>query len=101
MNLISLCTSVLCCSLKTNRLDDDAKQAIEALGALAPKTATVRRNGKVAEIAVDALRVGDMVLVKPNERLAADGFVTKGESSINQAHCDQAYRKNQLFVSVP
>ena len=62
-----------------------AKQAIEALGALAPKTATVRRNGKVAEIAVDALRVGDMVLVKPNERLAADGFVTKGESSINQA----------------
>lgn len=62
-----------------------AKQAIEALGALAPKTATVRRGGKVKEIAVDALRVSDIVLVKPNERLAADGFVTKGESSINQA----------------
>lgn len=62
-----------------------AKQAIEALGALAPKTATVRRNGKVEEIAVDALKVGDNVLVKPNERLAADGFITKGESSINQA----------------
>ncbi len=62
-----------------------AKRAIEALGALAPKTATVRRDGKVQEIAVDALRVGDIVLVKPNERLAADGFVIKGESSVNQA----------------
>ena len=62
-----------------------AKQAIEALGALAPKTATVRRDGNVEEVAVDALLVGDTVLVKPNERLPADGFVTKGESSINQA----------------
>ena len=62
-----------------------AKQAIEALGALAPKTATVRRDGEVKEIAVDTLRVSDIVLVKPNERLAADGFVIKGESSINQA----------------
>ena len=62
-----------------------AKRAIEALGALAPKTATVRRDGKVEEIAVDALQVGDIVLVKPNERLAADGFVIKGESSVNQA----------------
>ena len=62
-----------------------AKRAIEALGTLVPKTATVRRDGKVEEIAVDALRVGDIVLVKPNERLPADGFVTKGESSVNQA----------------
>ena len=62
-----------------------AKQAIEALGALAPKTATVRRDGSVEEVAVDALLVGDTVLVKPNERLPADGFVIKGESSVNQA----------------
>lgn len=62
-----------------------AKRAIEALGALAPKTATVRRDGKIAQVAIDALRVGDTVLVKPNERLPADGFVAKGESSVNQA----------------
>ena len=62
-----------------------AKLAIEALGALAPKTAIVRRNGDVEEVAVDALRVGDIVLVKPNERLPADGFVAKGQSSVNQA----------------
>lgn len=62
-----------------------AKRAIEALGELAPRTATIRRDGKVQEIEVDSLRVGDTVLVKPNARLPADGFVIDGESSVNQA----------------
>lgn len=62
-----------------------AKRAIEALAELAPATATVRRNGAVQEIPVEELLVGDVVLVKPNERLPADGFVVLGESTINQA----------------
>jgi len=62
-----------------------AKRAIEALGEIAPKTALVRRNGEVMEVAVEELRVGDTAIVKPNERLPADGFVIKGESSVNQA----------------
>jgi Cd2+/Zn2+-exporting ATPase len=62
-----------------------AARAIEALGELAPKTAQVRRNGKTEEVSVDQLVVGDTVIVKPNERIAADGFVVKGESSVNQA----------------
>lgn len=62
-----------------------AKRAIEALADLAPDVATVRRNGQAMEIDVDALEVGDIVLVKPNERLAADGFVVLGSSSVNQA----------------
>ncbi|MXO75901.1 MULTISPECIES: heavy metal translocating P-type ATPase [Bacteria] len=62
-----------------------AKRAIEALAELAPKTAVVRRGGGTEEVPVDALVVGDVVLAKPNERLPADGFVTKGDSSINQA----------------
>lgn len=62
-----------------------AKRAIEALAELAPDTATVRRNGQAVEIAVEELEIGDIVLVKPNERLAADGFVVLGTSSINQA----------------
>ena len=60
-------------------------RAIEALAELAPETASVIRDGKVTEVAVDALAIGDTVLVRPNERLPADGFVIKGESSINQA----------------
>ncbi len=62
-----------------------AKRAIEALGELAPRTATVRRNGSVQEVEVESLRIGDVVLVKPNARLPADGFVSLGESSVNQA----------------
>ncbi len=62
-----------------------AKHAIEALGELAPRTALVRRDGAVQEVGVESLRVGDTVLVKPNERLPADGFVSLGESSVNQA----------------
>lgn len=62
-----------------------AKRAIEALGELAPQTAIVRRDGELLEVGVETLRVGDIVLVKPNERFPADGFVTLGESSVNQA----------------
>lgn len=62
-----------------------AKNAIESLAELAPETAWVRRNGSVEKVPVEDLRVGDTVLVKPNERFPADGFVTKGESSVNQA----------------
>ena len=62
-----------------------AKRAIEALAELAPQTAQVYRDGKTEEIPVDQLRVGDIVIVKPNERIPADGFITKGQGSVNQA----------------
>lgn len=62
-----------------------AKQAIEALAELAPQTALVRREGKTEDVPVEQLRLGDVVIVKPNERIPADGFVLKGESSVNQA----------------
>lgn len=62
-----------------------AKRAIEALAELAPKTAVVRRDGATLEVPVEALVIGDVVLVKPNERLPADGFVVLGDSSVNQA----------------
>lgn len=62
-----------------------AKRAIEALAELAPDTATVRRDGQLQEIGVDDLLIGDVVVVRPNERLPADGFVLLGSTSINQA----------------
>lgn len=62
-----------------------AKRAIEALAELAPQTALVRRGGEKEEVPVEQLRSGDVVIVKPNERIPADGFVVKGEGSINQA----------------
>ena len=62
-----------------------ARRAIEALAELAPEFALVRRDGNVAEVPVDQLGRGDVVIVKPNDRIPADGFVIKGESSVNQA----------------
>ena len=62
-----------------------ARHAIEALADLAPDTARVRRNGEEQEIPVEELKEGDAVLVRTNERLPADGFVTEGESAVNQA----------------
>ncbi|MBA1193405.1 heavy metal translocating P-type ATPase [Pseudomonas fulva] len=62
-----------------------AKKAIEALSKLAPATAIVRRANGTAEIPVELLVPGDVVIVRPNDRLPADGFVVVGSSSINQA----------------
>jgi Cd2+/Zn2+-exporting ATPase len=62
-----------------------ARRAIEALADLAPETAVVRRGEDEREIPVEALRVGDVVIVRTNERLPADGFVVKGTSAVNQA----------------
>lgn len=62
-----------------------AKRAIEALAELAPDTAHVRREGSVKEIPVESLDIGDVVIVRPNERLPADGFLVQGVSNINQA----------------
>lgn len=62
-----------------------ARRAIEALAKLAPATALVRREGATTTIPVEELALGDIVIVKPNERLPADGFVVLGETSIDQA----------------
>jgi Cd2+/Zn2+-exporting ATPase len=62
-----------------------ARRAIEALAELAPERATVRRGETTEDIPVADLKVGDIVLVRPNERVAADGVVVVGDSSVNQA----------------
>lgn len=62
-----------------------ARRAIEALAKLAPETALRRRGEQTEEVPVESLQPGDVVLVKPNERLPADGVVVKGTSSVNQA----------------
>jgi len=59
--------------------------AIEALAELAPTTAIVRDTSGEREVPVEELQLGDIVVVKPNERVPADGFVASGTSSVNQA----------------
>ena len=62
-----------------------ARRAIEALAELAPATAVVRDDTGEREVPVEELQLGDLVVVKPNERIPADGFVVAGTSSVNQA----------------
>ncbi|MCZ8548142.1 heavy metal translocating P-type ATPase [Mesorhizobium qingshengii] len=62
-----------------------ASGAIHALGQLAPKLATRRTGGTLEQVSVNALQVGDIVVVRPNERLPADGIVIAGRSSVDQA----------------
>ena len=64
---------------------DRARQAIEALADLAPKTALVRRDGAEVEVPVEELLRGDEVIVKPGQRLPADGKVVEGISAVDQS----------------
>ena len=63
-----------------------AKRAIEALADLAPRTALrLLPGGNEEQVAVADLAVGDRLLIKPNSRVPADGFVADGSSAVNQA----------------
>ena len=60
-------------------------QAIKKLMGLAPKTATIIRNGQELILPLEEVIVGDIVLVKPGERLPVDGEVIEGSTSIDEA----------------
>lgn len=63
-----------------------ARKAIEALSKLVPETALrIDDSGTEREVSVADLVVADRILVKPNTRIPADGFVLSGSSSVNQA----------------
>lgn len=62
-----------------------ALSALDALKALRPPKARVRRNGGDVTIDVAELRIGDVVLIRPGDRLPADGKVIEGQSAIDQS----------------
>lgn len=64
---------------------DKARQSIRSLMDLAPKEALIRRNGQEQFIQVDKIEIGDVMIVKPGEKIAMDGIVQAGYSSVNQA----------------
>jgi Cu+-exporting ATPase len=61
-----------------------ATDAIRKLVELQPRTAIVIRNAKEEEIPIERLEVGDVFLVKPGERVATDGIVFDGHSSVDE-----------------
>ncbi len=64
---------------------DRARNAINALGDLMPKTARVRRGEQIVEEEVERLAVEDIVLVRPGDRIPVDGLVAQGASVVDQS----------------
>lgn len=64
---------------------DKTRRSIQALVELTPRQALVRREEEEMLLYVDDVCVGDIMIVKPGERIALDGIVAKGLSSVNQA----------------
>ena len=62
-----------------------ASQAIRALLAQAPETATVLRDGAEMEVPLDAVQVGDRLLVRPGQRIPVDGVVVDGFSAVDES----------------
>ena len=59
--------------------------ALKGLMKLAPKTATVVRDGKEEVVSVDQVRKGDIFVVKPGENIPVDGVVVEGTSAVNES----------------
>ncbi len=64
---------------------DKARQSIRSLMDIAPKEALVRRKGQEMMVHVDDIAVGDIMIVKPGQKIAMDGMVVSGYSAVNQA----------------
>jgi Cd2+/Zn2+-exporting ATPase len=62
-----------------------ARLAIRALMGLTPNEALVRGEGGERRVLVDDIRVGEIVIVRPGEKIALDGVVSSGSSDVNQA----------------
>lgn len=64
---------------------DKARQSIESLMDIAPNEAIIRRGNQEMITNVNDILIGDIMIVKPGQKLAMDGTVVKGTSSVNQA----------------
>lgn len=64
---------------------DKARASIRSLMELSPQEALIIRNGQETLVPVEEIEVGDFMLVKPGQRIAMDGVVFEGTSTVNQA----------------
>lgn len=62
-----------------------ARQAVRDLSAMAPETARIERDGAEIELPIDTVRIGDIVVVRPGEKIPVDGEVLAGQATVNQA----------------
>ena len=68
-----------------SRAKRQTTDAIRSLQALRPTTAWVRRHGSDLEIRIEQVQVGDIVVVRPGDRVAVDGVITEGQSHLDES----------------
>ncbi len=78
-------TFILLGKLLEARAKGKASEAIKKLLGLAPKTAHVIQNGEEVEILAEEVQVGDIVLVRPGEKIPVDGKITEGYTTIDES----------------
>ncbi len=81
----SIVTLILLGNLLQARATARTRGAVKALLGLSPKTARVERDGRDADIPVEEVRVGDLVLVRPGEKIPVDGVVESGSSNVDES----------------
>ena len=64
---------------------DRARNAVDALGQLMPKTARVKKGDRIIELPVERIQLGDIVVVRPADRFPVDGQVRRGHSTVDQS----------------
>lgn len=62
-----------------------ASKALESLVALLPNEVTIERIGSAVKIKLDELKNDDIIIIKPGEKIAADGLILEGTSSVNES----------------
>ncbi len=68
-----------------NFTTESARRAVRELTALAPQTARVERDGVESEIPADQVQVGELVIIRPGEKIPVDGEVVSGQATVDQA----------------
>lgn len=80
-----LITLIILGKLLEARAKGRTSEAIKALMGLQAKTARVVRNGKEEEIPIDLVQVGDILAVRPGEKIPVDGVVVEGSSAVDES----------------
>jgi Cu+-exporting ATPase len=81
----SIITLILFGRLLEARARGRASEAIRALAGLQPKRARVIRNGRESDLPIEDVRVGDLVIVRPGEKVPVDGVVRQGASAVDES----------------
>lgn len=76
---------VLLGKLMEERAKNSTSSAIKGLMGLQPKTARLVKDGEETEVSISSLRTGDVVSVRPGEKIPVDGFLLNGSSSVDES----------------